>query len=83
MPERPIRFEPETDDQARARLTEWMPPDLVDAFFQFVRRGGYDDAHVNDVAPTLLGRPLRTFRTWANAHADAFGRSAPRHAPPP
>ncbi|MFG1927162.1 NAD(P)H-binding protein [Cryptosporangium sp. NPDC048952] len=71
--QRPIQLQPEPDDQARVRMEESMPPEMVDAFFQFFRRGGYDDAHVNDVAPTLLGRPLRTFRAWADANHGAFG----------
>jgi hypothetical protein len=49
-----------------------MPEPMVDSFFQFFRRGGYDDSHVNTVAPDLLGRPLRTFREWAEGHADSF-----------
>jgi hypothetical protein len=45
---------------------------MVDAFFQFFRRGGYDDSHVNEVAPRLLGRDLHTFREWAETNAGAF-----------
>ncbi|WP_211247389.1 hypothetical protein [Cryptosporangium arvum] len=70
--DRPIQLRPEPDDQARARMAESMPPEMVDAFFQFFRRGGYDDSQVDDVAPTLIGRPLRTFHDWADAHAAAF-----------
>jgi hypothetical protein len=49
-----------------------MPDALVDAFFQFFRRGGYDDSRVDDTATRLLGRPPRTFRDWALVHAGAF-----------
>jgi hypothetical protein len=45
---------------------------MVDAFFQFFRRGGYDDSHVDDTAAHLLGRSPRTFHDWALAHAGAF-----------
>jgi hypothetical protein len=54
------------------RMGESMPDTLVDAFFQFFRRGGYDDSHVDGTAARLLGRPPRTFGDWALAHAEAF-----------
>jgi uncharacterized protein YbjT (DUF2867 family) len=70
---RSLRLVPEADDEARRRMEEAMPDTMVDAFFQFFRRGGYDDSHVDDTAAHLLGRPPRTFHDWARAHADAFG----------
>jgi uncharacterized protein YbjT (DUF2867 family) len=69
---RDLRLVAEPDDDARRRMGESMPDTLVDAFFQFFRRGGYDDSHVDDTAARLLGRPPRTFRDWALAHAGAF-----------
>jgi uncharacterized protein YbjT (DUF2867 family) len=62
----------EGDDAARTRMSAAMPESLVDAFFQFFRRGGYDDSRVDDTAPRLLGRPRHTFHDWASAHADSF-----------
>jgi uncharacterized protein YbjT (DUF2867 family) len=67
-----LRLVAEPDDDARLRMGESMPGTMVDAFFQFFRRGGYDDSHVDDTAARLLGRPPRTFRDWALAHAGAF-----------
>jgi uncharacterized protein YbjT (DUF2867 family) len=69
---RPIELTPESDAAAHQRLATAMPEPMVDAFLQFFRRGGYDDSHVSDVAPRLLGRALHTFRDWAEANADAF-----------
>jgi uncharacterized protein YbjT (DUF2867 family) len=69
---RSINLIAESDEDARRRMSDSMPNSMVDAFFQFFRRGGYDDSHVNAVAPDLLGRPLHTFREWADNHADAF-----------
>lgn len=69
---RDLRLVAEPDDHARSRMGESMPDTLVDAFFQFFRRGGYDDSHVNDTTAHLLGRPPRTFHDWALAHAGAF-----------
>jgi uncharacterized protein YbjT (DUF2867 family) len=69
---RDLRIVAEPDDHARRRMGESMPDTLVDAFFQFFRRGGYDDSHVDDTAARLLDRPPRTFRDWSLAHAGAF-----------
>jgi uncharacterized protein YbjT (DUF2867 family) len=69
---RDLRLVAETDDHARRRMRESMPDTLVDAFFHFFRRGGYDDSHVDDTAGRLLGRSPRTFQDWARAHAGAF-----------
>jgi uncharacterized protein YbjT (DUF2867 family) len=69
---RPVELIGEADADARRRMADAMPEPMVDAFFQFFRRGGYDDSQVNDVAPRLLGRALRTFGQWAEANAGAF-----------
>jgi hypothetical protein len=69
---RPVELIPEADGPARRRMAASMPGPMVDSFFQFFRRGGYDDSQVSDVAPRLLGRALRTFREWAEANAGAF-----------
>ena len=70
--DRDLRLVPESDGHARRRMTAEMPADIADAFFQFFRRGGYDDAIVDDTATRLLGRPPRTFTDWARDHAAAF-----------
>ena len=69
---RDLRLEAEPDSDARRRLSAAMPDSMADAFFQFFRRGGYDDSGVNDTVTRLLRRPARTFDEWAAAHADAF-----------
>ncbi|MEP7022266.1 MAG: NAD(P)H-binding protein [Actinomycetota bacterium] len=69
---RSIELTPEPDDAARRRMATSMPEPVADAFFQFFRRGGYDDSHVNDVTPRLLNRAMHTFRDWAEANTDAF-----------
>lgn len=69
---RELRLIAEPDGDARARMRQSMPDPLVDALFQFFRRGGYDDSHVDDTVAHILGRPPRTFHDWAIAHAEAF-----------
>ena len=60
------------DDEARREMDASMPAPLVDAFFEFSRAGMYRDDRVTATTAELLGRPPRTFRDWARAHADAF-----------
>ena len=62
---RRITLQAQPDDDARAS-------GVPDAFFQFFRRGGYDDARVLDTVPILLGRPARTFREWAIRETGQF-----------
>lgn len=69
---RDLYLHPLTDDEARAELAATMPPEYVDAFFNFFVGGAYEDTVVRPTVPDLLGRPARTFRQWAEAHADAF-----------
>lgn len=71
---RDLQLVPEADDAARLRMAAAMPAEMVDAFFRFFRGGEYDDAVVHDTVDTLLGRRPRTFRAWADDHADAFTR---------
>jgi len=70
--DRDIELRAEQDPQARRRMTQDMPEPMVDAFFQFFRRGGYDDSRVDPTLPSLLVRPARTFEQWARQHADDF-----------
>jgi uncharacterized protein YbjT (DUF2867 family) len=70
--DRDLRLVAEPDDDARRRMRESMPDTLVEAFFQFFRRGGYVDSRVDGTAGRLLGRSPRTFHDWALAHSEAF-----------
>lgn len=69
---RDLHLRPLADDEARAEPGATMPPEYVDAFVNFFVDGAYDDAVVLPTTSELLGRPARTFRRWAEAHADAF-----------
>jgi uncharacterized protein YbjT (DUF2867 family) len=69
---RPLHFQPQPDDEARAEMSTAMPTEYVDAFFRYNADGTYDDSRVDDTVPRLLQRPARRFRQWAEAHADAF-----------
>jgi uncharacterized protein YbjT (DUF2867 family) len=71
--ERPLRYEPLSDQQARAEMAADTPAPYIDAFFRFYSEGEFDDSPVLDTVDQITGRPPRRFEQWARAHADAFG----------
>lgn len=48
------------------------PAEYVDAFFNFYVDGALDESRVLPTVAEVTGRPPRSFRDWAQAHADAF-----------
>jgi hypothetical protein len=50
-----------------------MPPEYVDAFFDFFVEGAVDETTVLPTVLEVTGRPPRTFRQWADEHAGEFG----------
>jgi len=69
---RDVRFEAQSDDEARAEMSQAMPAQYVDAFLSFYVGGTLDESRVLPTVADVTGRPPRTFRQWAEAHADAF-----------
>jgi uncharacterized protein YbjT (DUF2867 family) len=69
---RPLRYEPLSDEQARAEMAPDTPAPYIDAFFRFYSGGEFDDSAVLDTVAQMTGRPPRSFERWARAHADAF-----------
>jgi uncharacterized protein YbjT (DUF2867 family) len=69
---RELRFEAQTDDQARAEMQGAMPSEYVDAFFEFFVQGLVDETTVHPTVEEVTGRKPRTFEEWAEANADAF-----------
>jgi len=73
---RPLRFEPQSDDDARAEMSAAMPAEYVDAFFSFFVDGTLDESAVLPAVESVLGRPPRRFEEWARANADRFETAA-------
>ena len=69
---RNLRFEGQTDDEARSEMSATMPAEYVDAFFRFFADGDLDESAVLPTVQELTGRAPRSFEAWATAHADAF-----------
>jgi hypothetical protein len=61
------------DDEARAEMSAAMPAAYVDAFFDFYVNGTLDESQPRPDVSEVTGRPPRTFRQWAQAHAGPFG----------
>jgi uncharacterized protein YbjT (DUF2867 family) len=69
---RDLRFEAQTNEEARAGMEQAMPKEYVDAFFQFFAEGMIDETTVHPTFKEVTGRGPRTFEEWAQANADAF-----------
>jgi uncharacterized protein YbjT (DUF2867 family) len=70
--DRDLRFEGQSDGDARSEMLRSMPPEYVDAFFSFFADGNLDESEVLDTVERVTGRQPRAFERWAIAHADAF-----------
>lgn len=69
---RELRFVGQSNEEARAEMSEAMPAEYVDAFFRFFVDGDVDESAVLPTVQEVIGRPPRGFEEWARAHADAF-----------
>jgi uncharacterized protein YbjT (DUF2867 family) len=69
---RDLRLEPQSDEAARAEMSDTMPAEYVDAFLAFFAEGTLDESEVLPTVEQVLGRPPRTFGEWAREHAGAF-----------
>lgn len=69
---REIRYEAQSDDEARTEMLTQMPEQYVDAFFSFYSDGKLDEATVFPTVLEVTGRPPRTFAEWTRANAGRF-----------
>lgn len=75
---RPLRFEPLSDDEARAEMAADTPAPIIEAFFRFFTDGEYDDSVVVGSVKAIAGHRPRTFEHWARQHAREFARTTAR-----
>ena len=69
---RQLRFEGQSNDEARAEMSETMPVEYVDAFMSFFADGALDESRVLPTVQEVTGRRPRSFEQWAEANAAAF-----------
>jgi uncharacterized protein YbjT (DUF2867 family) len=70
--DRPLRYEPLSDKQARAEMVADTPVSVVDGLFRFFSDGEFDDSAVQDSVLDITGQAPRRFEDWAREHASAF-----------
>ena len=76
---RPVRFEEQTRDEARADLLRnpWMTERLADALLDLNERTvGMREGLVLPAVEDILRRPARTFASWVADHRAAFSPAA-------
>ncbi|RST07713.1 NAD-dependent epimerase/dehydratase family protein [Streptomyces sp. WAC07149] len=79
---RPTRFEEVPVEAARRQmLADGRPPALVEALLAGVATRPASGL-VTSTVEELTGAPARTFRSWAQEHADVFRRTVPSDARP-
>jgi uncharacterized protein YbjT (DUF2867 family) len=69
---RDLRFEGQSNEEARREMSDRMPAEYVDAFFSFFVDGTLDESEVHPTVEQVIGRAPRTFEEWAHAHSEAF-----------
>jgi uncharacterized protein YbjT (DUF2867 family) len=69
---RPLHFEAQPDDEARAQMERAMPAAYVDAFFAFFSEHTLDETTVWPTVHEVLGRRPGTFAAWTRANAHRF-----------
>jgi uncharacterized protein YbjT (DUF2867 family) len=70
--QRPLRFEAQSNDDARRSMLETTPAEYVAAFFDFYVNGSIDETTVRPTVRDVTGRPPATLATWARKHAPEF-----------
>jgi uncharacterized protein YbjT (DUF2867 family) len=69
---RDLRFQAQSDAEARAEMSATMPREYVDAFMSFFADGTLDESQVLPTVAEVAGRPPQRFEQWATAHRADF-----------
>jgi uncharacterized protein YbjT (DUF2867 family) len=73
---RHVRFEAQSNEEAREEMSATMPPEYVDAFMSFFADGTLDESQVLPTVEQIIRRPPRAFAQWAAAHAEEIRSAA-------
>ncbi|MET8997336.1 NAD(P)H-binding protein [Amycolatopsis sp. NPDC004169] len=68
----PVRFVPQTRDEARAVMSGFMPPEVVAVTLDVLGSPTPEEQRVSPDIAAVLGRPPRPFAEWASRFAGAF-----------
>lgn len=73
---RPVPFEVVTTEEWKAEAAGWIPGPYADALLDFWAAADGRPAEITGEVERLTGHPARTFRIWAEEHADAFASAS-------
>jgi uncharacterized protein YbjT (DUF2867 family) len=68
----PVRFVPQTREEARAVMLGFMPPEVAEATLDILGAPTPEEQRVSPDVERVLGRPPRPFAEWAARFAGAF-----------
>ncbi|MEV4054647.1 NAD(P)H-binding protein [Amycolatopsis sp. NPDC049688] len=68
----PVRFVPQTREEARAAMLGFMPPHVAEATLDILGAPTPEEQRVSPDVERVLGRPPRPFAEWASRFAGAF-----------
>jgi uncharacterized protein YbjT (DUF2867 family) len=68
----PVRFVPQTRDEARSAMSGFMPPEVVEATLDILGSPSPAEQRVSPDVSRVLGRAPRPFADWAARNAAAF-----------
>ncbi|MEV6829672.1 NAD(P)H-binding protein [Amycolatopsis sp. NPDC051102] len=68
----PVRFVPQTREEARAVLLGFMPPPVAESTLDILGTPTPAEQRVSPDVSRVLGRPARPFAEWASRFAGAF-----------
>ncbi|WP_410671961.1 NAD(P)H-binding protein [Amycolatopsis sp. cmx-4-68] len=68
----PVRFVPQTREEARSLLLGFMPPEIADSTLDILGAPVPAEQRVSPDVAQVLGRPPRPFTEWAARNAVAF-----------
>ncbi|MER7753151.1 NAD(P)H-binding protein [Kitasatospora sp. NPDC097643] len=68
----PVEFHEQTPEEARAQLSEVMPPAVVEGTLAILGTPTPEEQQPTPDIDRILGRPAHPFTTWAHRNAPAF-----------
>jgi uncharacterized protein YbjT (DUF2867 family) len=68
----PVRFEEQDVEQARQQFRRQLPPAIADTVLDILARTVPGPAELSSAGREVLGRPLHTYRQWAQHHVADF-----------
>jgi uncharacterized protein YbjT (DUF2867 family) len=68
----PVRFVPQTREEARSAMLRFMPPEVADSTLAILGEPTPEEQRVSPDVSRVLGRPPRPFADWASRFAGAF-----------